>query len=101
MQISALSKIVTAKRMGGGGYLAVFTADKGTYELFLARGGSGFAQPSVRHQSTGQSWVVEWPLAELVADHLETVLDTAGEDREAARELVAALRSGADCGSEV
>jgi hypothetical protein len=106
MQITSLSRIVTAKRQGDRSYVVVFVADTGTFELFLPGGGypgefTGFMPPSLRNQSTGQNWVAEWPQAELIAAHLETVLDTAGAERTVAGEVVHALTSGRRYGSEV
>jgi hypothetical protein len=105
MQITALSKIVKAKRQGDRSYVLVFVADTGTFELFLPGAGypgkySGFNPPSLRCQSTGQSWVTEWPQAELIAAHLETVLDTADAEKAVAAEVIHALISGRRYGHE-
>jgi hypothetical protein len=106
MQITALSKIVTAKRQGDRSYILVFVADTGTFEMFLPGAGypgefTGFMPPSFRSQNTGQSWVAEWSQAELIAAHLETVLETAGSEREIAREVIEALTTGRRYGVEV
>jgi hypothetical protein len=106
MQITALSKIVTAKRQGDRSYVLVFAADTGTFEIFITGAGypgefTGFMPPSVRNQNTGQSWVAEWPQAEQIAAHLETVLETAGSDSAIAREVIEALTTGRRYGVEV
>ena len=106
MQITKLLKIVTAKRQGLRSYLVVFVADTGTFELFLPGADSlggivKFLSPSLRNQATGQSWVVSWPLAELIAAHLETVIDTAGPEASMTREVVEAMTTGERQGVEV
>jgi hypothetical protein len=106
MQITSLSKILKARRMAGHAYLAVFAADTGTaYELFLPSAGypefTGFMSPSLRNQSTGESWVMDWSQAELIAAHLDMVLETAGAEKEVASEIIGALRVGKRYGHEV
>jgi hypothetical protein len=106
MQFTALSTIVTAKRQGDRSYVLVFAADTGTFELFLPGAGypgefTGFMPPSVRNQSTGQSWMAEWSQAEQIAAHLETVLHTAGPASAVAREVIDALATGRRYGGEV
>jgi hypothetical protein len=105
MQITTLSRIVAAKRQGDRSYMVVFVADTGTFELFLPGAGypgefMGFMPPSLRNQRTGQSWVAEWPQAELIAAHLETVLNTAGAEKPVAVEVFHALTSGKRYGCE-
>lgn len=99
MQITSLSKILKARRMEGHAYLAVFAANTGTaYELFLPSAGypefTGFMSPSLRNQSTGESWVVDWSQAELIAAHLDTVVETAGAEKSVAKEIIGALTDG-------
>lgn len=106
MQITKLLKIVTAKRQGLRSYLVVFVADTGTFELFLPGANSldgtvRFLSPSLRSQATGQSWVVGWPLAELLATHLETVIDAAYTEASITREVIEALTTGERQGVEV
>ena len=60
MQITALSKILKARRMEAHAYLIAFAADTGTaYELFLPAAVypefAGFMTPTLRNQSTGES----------------------------------------------
>ena len=105
MQITRFLKILKAKNVGDYSYLVVFEADNGTYELFLAGGGypgefTGFHSPSLRNQGTGQSWINDWAHAELIAAHLETVIDTAGADEAVALKIVAALTTGKRCGDD-
>ncbi len=105
MQITYLSSILQAKRQGDRSYIAVFQTDAGEIELFLPGSGypgefTGFMPPTFRNQSTGQSWVADWPLAELIAAHMQTVLDTAGADKSLAQEIVNALLSGKRYGQE-
>jgi hypothetical protein len=106
MEITAVSKIVAAKRQGDRSYLVVFEAGAATYELFLPGAGypgefTGFLSPSLRDQRTGQSWATDWGQAELIAAHLEPVTGTAGAEEAVAREVVGALTSGRRYGSEV
>ena len=106
MQITYLSSILQAKRQGDRSYIAAFQTDAGVFELFLPGSGypgefTGFMPPTFRNQSTGQSWVADWPLAELIAAHMQTVLDTAGADKSLAQEIVNALLSGKRHGPEV
>ena len=105
MQINSISCLLKVKHLGNRSYVAVFQADAGTFELFLAGASypgelTGFMSPSLRNQTTGQSWVLDWPLAEIVAAHLEPVLDTAGTDRQLAQELISALLAGKRYGHE-
>lgn len=86
-------------------YLAVSAADTGTvYELFLPSASgpefTGFMSPSLRNQSTGESWIVDWSQAELMASHLDTVLETAGDDKAVAKEIIDALTVGRRYGHE-
>jgi hypothetical protein len=106
MQITRFLKILKAKNVGDRSYLIVFEADNGTFELFLPGGGypgefTGFINPTLRNQSTGQSWVNDWAHAELIAAHLETVIDTAGADEAVALKIVAALTTGKRLHDEV
>ncbi|MBV7544450.1 hypothetical protein [Acidovorax sp. sic0104] len=105
MQITYLSSILKAERQGDRSYIAVFQTDAGSFELFLPGSGypgefAGFMPPTLRNQSTGQSWVADWPLAELIAAHMQTVLDTAGADKSLAQEIVNALVAGTRYGQE-
>jgi hypothetical protein len=106
MQITALSRILTAKRQGDRSYVLVFEADTGTYELFLSGAGypgefTGFLPPTLQNQSTGDRWVLEWSQAELIAAHLVTVLENGGAMKAVAGEVVDALTSGRRYGVEV
>ncbi len=106
MQITSLSKILKARLMEGYAYLAVFSAESGaTYELFLHSAGypefTGFMSLSLRNQSTGESWVVDWSQAELIAAHLDKVLETAGAEKAVAIEIIGALTVGRRYGHEV
>jgi hypothetical protein len=106
MQITALSKILTAKHQGDRSYLVVFAGEAASYELFVPGAGypgefTGYMHPSLRDQSTGKSWEVDWAQAELIAAHLETVIGTAGAEETVAREVVAALTTGRRYGHEV
>ena len=99
MQITSVSKIVMAKLCGDRSYILVFVADSDTYELFLPGGGYpgeflGFLLPSLRNQSTGKSWSVEWPQAELLAAHLEPLVESAGETADVAHKVVESLQTG-------
>jgi hypothetical protein len=106
MQITALSKILTAKHQGDRSYLVVFAGEAASYELFVPGAGypgefTGYMHPSLRDQSTGRTWEVDWAQAELIAAHLETVIGTAGAEETVAREVVAALTKGRRYGHEV
>lgn len=105
MQITYLSSILKAGQQGDRSYIAAFQTDAGVFELFLPGSGypgefTKFMPPKLRNQSASQSWVAEWSLAELIAAHMQTVLDTAGADKPLAQELVSALLSGKRYGQE-
>ena len=99
MQISRVLRISRAKLQGDRSYLLVFVADTGTYEVFLPGMGypgifTGFGPPSLRSQQTEKSWVMDWSSAELLALHIEQVMDTAGEDQPTALLILDALKGG-------
>ena len=99
MQLPLLSSILTAKLQGDRSYLLVFAAGDDAYEVFLPGAGypgefTGFMTPSLRKQSTGENWQLEWPVAEQLASHLQTLVATAGAASETARVVVEALLSG-------
>jgi hypothetical protein len=99
MQLPPLSSILTAKLQGDRSYLLVFAAGTEAYEVFLPGAGypgefTGFMTPSLRKQSSGESWQLEWPLAEDLASHLVPLLATAGAASSTAAVVIEALRSG-------
>jgi hypothetical protein len=105
MQITAITKIITARRQGDRSYLLVFATDEGVFEVFLCGSGfpgafGGYMAPSLRNQNTGESRVLQWDQAELLAEHLETVLGSAGVEKAVAQENIDALKSGRRYGSD-
>lgn len=99
MQLSPLSSILTAKLQGDRSYLLVFDAGAEAYEVFIPGAGypgefTGFMTPSLRKQSTGENWQLEWPLAEELASQLLPLVANAGAASETARVVVEALLSG-------
>ena len=106
MQINSLVRILKASRMEGNVYLTIFLTDSGVaYELFLPSAGypefKGFMSPSLRNQSNGESWVMDWSHAELIAAHLDSVLETSGPDKAITSEIIDALTIGRRYGHEV
>ncbi len=99
MQLPPLSSILAVKLQGDRSYLLVFAAGSESYEIFLPGAGypgefTGFMSPSLRKQSSGESWVLEWPVAEELASHLLPLVATAGMASDTAKAFVEALRSG-------
>ena len=103
MQITALARILKVRRMAGNAFLVAFAADtEEPYELFIPSAGelAGFMSPVLRNQTTGERWIVDWATAELIAAHLETVLETAGAEQPVASAVIDALRIGKRYGVE-
>ena len=97
MQITALTRILKARHMPGNAFLVAFAADTEVpYELFLPSAGefAGLMSPVLRNQSTGERWLVDWATTELIAAHLEAVLETAGDEKAIASAAINAIKVG-------